>query len=119
MELLKDLAIKKTLSILRDVTGKIWILIGSTLFTIFLLIEIGKSASDIYCDAEFNDKDENLINKKCYLEYKNKYSKLPVYGFVLINFFTLAIVPIIFSILLKLRVNKLETPNQNLERQLQ
>ena len=119
MELLKDLAIKKTLSILRDVTGKIWILIGSTLFTIFLLIEIGKSASDIYCDAEFNDKDENLINKKCYLEYQNKYSKLPVYGFVLINFFTLAIVPIIFSIHLKLRVNKLETSNQNLERQLQ
>ena len=119
MELLKDLAIKKTLSILRDVTGKIWILIGSTLFTIFLLIEIGKSASDIYCDAEFNDKDENLINKKCYLEYQNKYSKLPVYGFVFINFFTLAIVPIIFSILLKLRVNKLETTNQNLERQLQ
>ena len=119
MELLKDLAIKETLSILRDVTGKIWILIGSTLFTIFLLIEIGKSASDIYCDAEFNDKDENLINKKCYLEYQNKYSKLPVYGFVLINFFTLAIVTIIFSILLKLRVNKLETPNQNLERQLQ
>ena len=119
MELLKDLTIKKTLSILRDVTGKIWILIGSTLFTIFLLIEIGKSASDIYCDAEFNDKDENLINKKCYLEYQNKYSKLPVYGFVLINFFTIAIVPIIFSILLKLRVNKLETSNQNLERQLQ
>ena len=119
MELLKDLTIKKTLSILRDVTGKIWILIGSTLFTIFLIIEIGKSASDIYCDAEFNDKDENLINKKCYLEYQNKYSKLPVYGFVLINFFTLAIVPIIFSIHLKLRVNKLETPNQNLERQLQ
>ena len=119
MELLKDLAIKKTLSILRDVTGKIWILIGSTLFTIFLLIEIGKSASDIYCDAEFNDKDENLINKKCYLEYLNKYSKLPVYGFFLINFFTIAIVPIIFSILLKLRVNKLETSNQNLERQLQ
>ena len=119
MELLKDLTIKKTLSILRLVTGKIWILIGSTLFTIFLLIEIGKSASDIYCDAEFNDKDENLINKKCYLEYLNKYSKLPVYGFVLINFFTIAIVPIIFSILLKLRVNKLETSNQNLERQLQ
>ena len=119
MELLKDLTIKKTLSILRDVTGIIWILIGSTLFTVFLLIEIGKSASDIYCDAEFNDKDENLINKKCYLEYLNKYSKLPVYGFVLINFFTIAIVPIIFSILLKLRVNKLETSNQNLERQLQ
>ena len=119
MELLKDLTIKKTLSILRLVTGKIWILIGSTLFTIFLLIEIGKSASDIYCDAEFNDKDENLINKKCYLEYLNKYSKLPVYGFVLINFFTIAIVPIIFSILLKLRVNKLETSNQNLDRQLQ
>ena len=119
MESLKDLAIKKTLSIFRDVTGKIWLFIGGTLFTIFFLIEIGKSASDIYCDAEFNDKDENLINKKCYLEYQNKYSKLPVYGFVLINFFTLAIVPIIFSIHLKLRVNKLETPNQNLERQLQ
>ena len=119
MELLKDLTIKKTLSILKLVTGKIWILIGSTLFTIFLLIEIGKSASDIYCDAEFNDKDENLINKKCYLEYLNKYSKLPVYGFFLINFFTIAIVPIIFSILLKSRVNKLETSNQNLERQLQ
>ena len=119
MELLKDLAIKKTLSILRDVTGKIWILIGSTLFTIFLLIENGKSASDILCEGEFNDKDENLISKKCYFEYQKTYSKLPVYGFVLINFFTLAIVPIIFSILLQFRVNKLQTHNQNVEAQLQ
>ena len=119
MELLKDLAIKKTLSILRDVTGKIWILIGSTLFTIFLLIENGKSASDILCEGEFNDKDENLISKKCYFEYQKTYSKLPLYAFVLINFFTLAIGPIIYSILLQFRVNKLQTHNQNVEAQLQ
>ena len=119
MELLKDLAIKKTLSILRDVTGKIWILIGSTLFTIFLLIENGKSASDILCEGEFNDKDENLISKKCYFEYQKTYSKLPLYAFVLINFFTLAIGPIIYSILLQFKVNKLQTHNQNVEAQLQ
>ena len=119
MESLNDLVIKKALSIPRDVTGKIWIFAGGTLFTVFLLIENGKSASDIHCEGEFNDKDENLISKKCYLEYKKTYSKLPLYAFVLINFFTHAIGPIIYSILLQFRVNKLQTHNQNVEAQLQ
>ena len=119
MESLNDLVITKALSIPRDVTGKIWIFAGGTLFTVFLLIEIGNSASDIHCEGEFNDKDENLISKKCYLEYQKTYSKLPLYAFVLINFFTLAIGPIIYSILLQFRVNKLQTHNQNVEAQLQ
>ena len=119
MESLNDLVITKALSIPRDVTGKIWIIVGGTLFTTFLLIENGKSASDIHCEGEFNDKDENLISKKCYFEYQKTYSKLPLYAFVLINFFTLAIGPIIYSILLQFRVNKLQTLNQNVEAQLQ
>ena len=119
MESLNDLVISKALSIPRDVTGKIWIFAGGTLFTVFLLIEIGKSASDIHCEGEFNDKDENLISKECYLEYQKTYSKLPLYAFVLINFFTHAIGPIIYSILLQFRVNKLQTHNQNVEAQLQ
>ena len=120
MESLKDLAIKKALSKLSFGIFIIWIVACVLLSGIFILIEIGDSTSDIRCDAEFNDKDEkDLIREKCFDKYQREYSKFPVYGFVLINCFILAIVPIIYSLCLESRVDGLETPNQNVEGQSQ
>ena len=120
MESLKDLAVKKTLSKLSFLKFLIWIVACVLLFTIFILIETADSKSDIRCDAEFKDKDEkDLIREKCFDKYQEEYNKFPVYGFVLINCFILAIVPIIYSLCLKSRVDGLETPNRNVEGQLQ
>ena len=110
MDSLKELLKRKTLSTFRYATAIIWNTIGGALFSIFLLIENGKSKSDISCDAEFNDKDEVL--KECFDEYEKKYTRFPVYGFVLINFFVIAIVPAIYSHFVKSKVNALETPQQ-------
>ena len=120
MESLKDLAVKKTLSKLSFGIFIIWIIACVSLFGIFLLIETNDSTSDIRCDAEFKDKDEkDLIREKCFDKYHKEYSKFPVYGFVLINCFILAIVPIIYSLCLKSRVDELKTRNQNVEGQPQ
>ena len=120
MESLKDLAVKKTLSKLSFLKFLIWIVACVLLFTIFILIETADSKSDIRCDAEFKDKDEkDLIREKCFDKYQEEYNKFPVYGFVFINGFILAIVPIIYSLCLKSRVDELETLNQNVEGQPQ
>lgn len=113
MELLKDLVIKKALSILSFRIFVIWIMACVILSGIFIYIENGDSKSDISCDGEFNDKDEKeLIREKCFDKYAKEYSKLPLYGFVFINCFILSMVPIIYSLCLKSRVGELETPNQ-------
>ena len=120
MESLKDLARKKALNIFSFIVFVTWIIACCILAGVFILIEIGESKSDIRCDAEFNDKDEKeLIREKCFDKYQEEYSKLPVFGFVFINCFILAMVPIIYSLCLKSRVDKLETPNQNVEGQPQ
>ena len=120
MESLKDLARKKALNIFSFIVFVTWIIACCILAGVFILIEIGESKSDIRCDAEFNDKDEKeLIREKCFDKYQEEYSKLPVFGFVFINCFILAKVPIIYSLCLKSRVDKLETPNQNVEGQPQ
>ena len=120
MESLKDLAVKKALSILSFLIFILWIVACVLLFTIFILIETNDSTSDIRCDAEFKDKDEKEhIREKCFDKYHEEYNKFPVYGFVPINGFILAIVPIIYSLCLKSRVDKLETPNRNVEGQPQ
>ena len=116
MELLKDLVIKKALSILSFRIFVIWIMACVILSGIFIYIENGDSKSDISCDGEFNDKDEKeLIREKCFDKYAKEYSKLPLYGFVFINCFILSMVPIIYSLCLKSRVGELETPNQTVE----
>ena len=120
MESLKDLARKKALNIFSFIVFVTWIIACCILAGVFILIEIGESKSDIRCDAEFNDKDEKeLIREKCFDKYQEEYSKLPVFGFVFINCFILAMVPIIYSLCLKSRVDKLETSNQNVNRQPQ
>ena len=119
MESLKNLAVKKTLSILSFLIFILWIVVCVALSGIFILIEINDSTSDIRCDAEFDKDERDLILEKCFDEYQKKYSKFPVYGFVFINCLIMAMVPIIYSLCLKSRVNELETLNQNVVGPLQ
>ena len=119
MESLKDLTVKKTLSILSFLIFILWIVVCVSLSGIFILIEINDSTSDIRCDAEFDKDERDLILEKCFDEYQKEYSKFPVYGFVLINCLIMAMVPIIYSLCLKSRVNELETLNQNVVGPLQ
>ena len=119
MDSLRDLARRKTLSGLSYLILALWCIVGGFLFLIFLTVENLKPSSDISCDEKVNDNHEkNSIREKCYDDYYEKYSKFPVYAFVLINFFSIAIVPIIYSRVLKSRVNELETHNENVEEQL-
>ena len=120
MESLKDLARKKALNIFSFLIFVIWIIACCLLGGGFVLIEIGESKSDISCDGEFKDKDEKeLIREKCFDKYEKEYNKFPLYGFVFINCFILAIVPIIYSLCLQSRVGELEIPNQTVEEQPQ
>ena len=118
MDQLRDLARRKTLSGLSHFILTLWCIVGGFLFLIFLSVENMQSSSDISCDEKVNDNHES-IRKKCYDDYCKKYSIFPVYGFVLINFFFIALVPIIYSSVLKSRVNELENHNENVEEQLQ
>ena len=120
MESLKDLARKKALNIFSFLIFVIWIIACCLLGGGFFLIEIGESKSDISCDGEFNDKDEKeLIREKCFDKYEKEYNKFSLYGFVFINCFILAMVPIIYSLCLQSRVGELEIPNQTVEEQPQ
>ena len=120
MESLKDLARKKALNIFSFIVFVTWIIACCILAGVFILIEIGESKSDIRCDAEFNDKDEKeLIREKCFDKYEKEYNKFSLYGFVFINCFILAMVPIIYSLCLQSRVGELEIPNQTVEEQPQ
>ena len=118
MDQLRELARRKTLSGLSHFILTLWCIVGGLLFLIFVSVENMPSSSDISCDEKVNDNHES-IRKKCYEDYCNKYSIFTVYGFVLINFIFIALVPIIYSRVLKSRVNELENHNENVEEQLQ
>ena len=118
MDQLRELARRKTLSGLSHFILTLWCIVGGLLFLIFVSVENMQSSSDISCDEKVNDNHES-IRKKCYEDYCNKYSIFTVYGFVLINFIFIALVPIIYSRVLKSRVNELENHNENVEEQLQ
>ena len=120
MESLKDLVRKKALNIFSFLIFVIWIIACCLLAGGFILIETSESKSDISCDGEFNDKDEKeLIREKCFDKYEKEYNKFSLYGFVFINCFILAMVPIIYSLCLQSRVGELEIPNQTVEEQPQ
>ena len=120
MESLKDLVRKKALNIFSFLIFVIWIIACCVLGGGFILIETGESKSDISCDGEFNDKDEKeLIREKCFDKYEKEYNKFSLCGFVFINCFILAMVPIIYSLCLQSRVGELEIPNQTVEEQPQ
>ena len=97
MEGLKDLLVRKTVNWFSYVVNVFWILLGITLSAIFLEIENSEPSSDFRCGS--NGDNEEVIGVKCYEQYEKQCNKfgIPVYGFVIFNFFVTASVCGIYS----------------------
>ena len=114
MEHLKELVSPKTLHWLSYVANILWIVLGGIFFGIFATMESNESSFDFRCGS--ND-DVELIRGKCYEQYEKQYHKLPVYWFVLLNFFFTTIVCVFYSQAVTSRVNELEAHIKNEEQQ--
>ena len=118
MEYLKELLTPTSFNKLSFVAVIFWIVIGGTLFGIFADTEYTESRFDFSCGVKRN---KDLIEGKCFEKYGKRYNKLsiPVYGFVIVNFSLIALVAVIYSQIVKSRVNDLDSPNADNESQLQ
>ena len=118
MEYLKELLTPTSFNKLSFVAVIFWIVIGGILFGIFADTEYTESRFDFSCGVKRN---KDLIEGKCFEKYGKRYNKLsiPVYGFVIVNFSLIALVAVIYSHIVKSRVNDLDSPNADNESQLQ
>ena len=108
MESLKEFILPKTFNRFSYVENVFWILCGVTLSGIFLDIEINESRLDFVCGS--SDDGKELILGMCWEQYEKQNNKfgVPIYGFVILNFFLTASVWAIYSQAVKSRVNELE-----------
>ena len=108
MEFLKAFILPKTFNRFSYVENVFWILCGVTLSGIFLDIEINESRLDFVCGS--SDDGKELILGMCWEQYEKQNNKfgVPIYGFVILNFFLTASVWAIYSQAVKSRVNELE-----------
>ena len=99
----------------------LWILISATFFTIFLDMETSESKFDIRCGGA-ESENVDIVRGKCYEKYMKQHNKVgfPVYGFVILNLFIIAFVCVIYSNIVKPKVNHLsrDIPTGDQERQL-
>ena len=109
MEILKELLTLKAFNKFGFIVVIAWILFGAILFAVFAGLENSESKLDVYCDNA-KPVDKELIERKCFDQYQKEYNRfnIPVYYFVLANFFMVAIVSVIYSQCVKSRVNQLE-----------
>ena len=116
----KELWTPKTFNKFSFLVNVLWIAVGIVLFGVFLDMEINESRFDFRCDVNKNAKvDKDFVRQKCFVEYEKLHNKVsvPLYSFVIVNFSLPFIVCVIYSILAKPRVNKLESRNTDVEGQ--
>ena len=118
MDSLKEFLAPKTFNRFSFVVNICWILLGVTLSAIFLDAESSESRFDFRCGS---DGDKELIRGKCYEQYEKQYHKfgIPVYGFVILNFFLTSSVCVVYSQAVKASVCELEANLQDVENQTQ
>ena len=118
MEYLKELLTPTSFNKLSYVAVIFWIVIGGILFGVFADTEYTESRSDFSCGVKRN---KDLIEGKCFEKYGKRYNKLsiPVYGFVIVNFSLIALVAVIYSHIVKARVNDLDSHDADNESQPQ
>ena len=111
MEKLLEYLQPKTLNKFSYVAVICWILSGGTLFGIFADTENSESRFDFRCRGA---KSENIdfVRGKCFQIYEKTYNQftIPVYGFVIVNFFLIGIVCVIYSQIVKSTVEQLLEP---------
>ena len=118
MDSLKEFLAPKTFNRFSFVVNICWILLGVTLSAIFLDAETSESRFDFRCGS---NGDKELIRGKCYEQYEKQYHKfgIPVYGFVILNFFLTSSVCVVYSQAVKARVCELEANFKDEEKQTQ
>ena len=118
MDSLKEFLAPKTFNRFSFVVNICWILLGVTLSAIFLDAESSESRFDFRCGS---DGDKELIRGKCYEQYEKQYHKfgIPVYGFVILNFFLTSSVCVVYSEAVKARLCELEANLKDEEKQTQ
>ena len=108
MEKLLEYLQPKTLNKFSYAAGICWILSGGTLFGIFADTENSEFRFDFRCRGA---KSENIdfVRAKCFQIYDETYNKftIPVCGFVIVNFFLIGIVCVIYSQIVRSRVDDL------------
>ena len=112
MESLKELLAPKTFNRISYVAVISWIPLGLILLGIFAEMENSESRFDFRCAAESEKID--LVRGECFKQYEKQYNKsgVPVFGFVILNFFFIGIVGGIYSQVVKSRVNQLQAGNR-------
>ena len=107
MESLKELLKPKTFNKISYVAVICWISFGVILFGVFAEMENSESRFDFRCAARSETMD--LVRGKCFEQYEKKYNKsgVPVYAFVIANFTLVGIVGVIYSQVVKSRVDQL------------
>ena len=112
MESLKELLKPKTFNKISYVAVICWISFGVILFGVFAEMENNESRLDFRCAAKSETMD--LVRGKCFEQYEKKYNKsgVPVYAFVIVNFTLVGIVGVIYSQVVKSRVDQLLAANR-------
>ena len=114
MEKLLEYLQPKTLNKFSYVAVICWILSGGTLFGIFADTENSESRFDFRCRGAKSEKID-FVRGKCFQIYDKTYNQftIPVYGFVIVNFFLIGIVCVIYSQIVKSTVEQLLEANPN------
>ena len=112
MESLRELLAPKTVNKFSFTANVLSFVLGVVLSSVFLDME--NNDPRFHCDAK---DDQELIQGKCHEQYEKRYNELsiPVYAFVLFNFFIPMIACGIYSQYVKSRISELEQQQQPLQ----
>ena len=115
----KALFIPETVSILSYVAVFSWILLDGIVSAIFLDMEINESRFDVGCDVK-TTSEKDFIQGKCFNQYQKQFYKIgiPLYAFVIVNFFSISLVSLVYSVCIKSTVNRLRGALRDAERRL-
>ena len=113
MEKLIDLVKPKTLNKFSYFFFILWIIIETTLISIFAEMEISGESSDFRCAAKLEKMD--LVRAKCLQQYKNRYSQssFPVSAFVFFNVLFSGSFCVIYSFYVVSKVDRLLDERQH------
>ncbi|XP_078363424.1 nucleotide-binding oligomerization domain-containing protein 1-like [Oculina patagonica] len=111
MEYLREWLAPKTFNRLSHVVVVTWTLCGVILLGIFAAMD--NSEPRFACSAK--SKNMDLVPEKCLQQYEKRHNKfgVPVFAFVIVNFSFIGIVCVIYSLLVKSRVEQLLEANSN------
>ena len=114
MNFLKELLAPKAFNKSSHVLVLIWYVMGVIFLGIFGEIGNNESTLDFHCGG-VTSENIDLVRKKCFEKYDKQYNKygLPIYGFMLINFFLIGIVCAIYSKLMRSTIDQLTPSTRN------